>query len=154
MSLISEFGRQRQVGHIYLLLFSVWLKYVFQGIFMVWQCNQKQSTEKLTSKHSLCSVTHSSKKKNQLSRLCWCTPLIPALGRQRQANLWVRGQPGLRVSSRRVRATGRNLVSKKPKPKTTTTNNNNKLSIWHWFWSLDVLWVDFSYLSTSLTTLS
>jgi hypothetical protein len=25
----------------------------------------------------------------------WCTPLIPALGRQRQADLWVRGQPGL-----------------------------------------------------------
>jgi hypothetical protein len=25
----------------------------------------------------------------------WCTPLIPALGRQRQADFWVRGQPGL-----------------------------------------------------------
>ena len=25
----------------------------------------------------------------------WCTPLIPALGRQKQADLWVRGQPGL-----------------------------------------------------------
>jgi hypothetical protein len=25
----------------------------------------------------------------------WRTPLIPALGRQRQANFWVRGQPGL-----------------------------------------------------------
>jgi hypothetical protein len=24
-----------------------------------------------------------------------CTPLIPALGRQRQADFWVRGQPGL-----------------------------------------------------------
>jgi hypothetical protein len=25
----------------------------------------------------------------------WCTPLIPALGRQRQADFWVWGQPGL-----------------------------------------------------------
>jgi hypothetical protein len=25
----------------------------------------------------------------------WCTPLIPALGRQRQADFWVRAQPGL-----------------------------------------------------------
>jgi hypothetical protein len=25
----------------------------------------------------------------------WGTPLIPALGRQRQADFWVRGQPGL-----------------------------------------------------------
>jgi hypothetical protein len=25
----------------------------------------------------------------------WCTPLIPALGRQRQVDFWVQGQPGL-----------------------------------------------------------
>jgi hypothetical protein len=25
----------------------------------------------------------------------WCTSLIPALGRERQAGFWVRGQPGL-----------------------------------------------------------
>jgi hypothetical protein len=25
----------------------------------------------------------------------WSTPLIPAFGRQRQADFWVRGQPGL-----------------------------------------------------------
>jgi hypothetical protein len=28
-------------------------------------------------------------------RAWWRTPLIPALGRQRQVDLWVRGQPGL-----------------------------------------------------------
>ena len=27
----------------------------------------------------------------------WHTPLIPALGRQRQADFWVRGQPGLHI---------------------------------------------------------
>jgi hypothetical protein len=29
------------------------------------------------------------------SRAWGCTPLIPALGRQRQVDFWVRGQPGL-----------------------------------------------------------
>jgi hypothetical protein len=29
------------------------------------------------------------------SRAWWCMPLIPALGRQRQVNFWVQGQPGL-----------------------------------------------------------
>jgi hypothetical protein len=29
------------------------------------------------------------------SQMWWCTPLIPALGRQRQADFLVRGQPGL-----------------------------------------------------------
>jgi hypothetical protein len=37
------------------------------------------------------------KKKEERAKAgqCWCTPLIPALGRQRQADFWVRGQPGL-----------------------------------------------------------
>ena len=30
-----------------------------------------------------------------MSRAWWYMPLIPALGRQRQADFWVRGQPGL-----------------------------------------------------------
>jgi hypothetical protein len=34
------------------------------------------------------------KKKNR-ARQWWPTPLIPALGRQRQVDLWVQGQPGL-----------------------------------------------------------
>jgi hypothetical protein len=31
----------------------------------------------------------------KLGRAWWCTPSIPALRRQRQADFWVRGQPGL-----------------------------------------------------------
>jgi hypothetical protein len=30
-----------------------------------------------------------------MSQAWWRMPLIPALGRQRQADFWVRGQPGL-----------------------------------------------------------
>jgi hypothetical protein len=28
-------------------------------------------------------------------RVWWCTPVIPVLGRQRQVDFWVQGQPGL-----------------------------------------------------------
>ena len=39
--------------------------------------------------------TFKSNKNTFMSRVWWCTPLIPALGRQRQADFWVWGQPGL-----------------------------------------------------------
>jgi hypothetical protein len=34
-------------------------------------------------------------KKRTESWAWWCMPLIPVLGRQRQVDFWVRGQPGL-----------------------------------------------------------
>jgi hypothetical protein len=40
-------------------------------------------------------VTHLASAKTSVSRVWWRTPLIPALGRQRQADFLVRGQPGL-----------------------------------------------------------
>jgi hypothetical protein len=40
------------------------------------------------------------KKNVFLSQAWWRTPLIPALRRQRQADFWVRGQPGLQSEFR------------------------------------------------------
>ena len=42
-------------------------------------------------------------------------PLIPALGRQRQANFWFEASLIFRVSSRTAKATQRNSVSKNKK---------------------------------------
>jgi hypothetical protein len=46
------------------------------------------------------------------SRAWWLTPLIPALGRQRQVDFWVRSHPVYKVSSRTARAIQRNPVLK------------------------------------------
>ena len=43
----------------------------------------------------------------------WCMFLIPALGRQRQKDLFVRGQPGLQREFRKVKVTQRNPVSER-----------------------------------------
>jgi hypothetical protein len=40
-------------------------------------------------------------------------PLIPALGRQRQADFWVQDQPGLQNEFRTAKAAQRNSVLKK-----------------------------------------
>ena len=41
----------------------------------------------------------------------WCTPLISAFRRQRQADLWVQGQFGLRLNSRIFRGLHRETLS-------------------------------------------
>ena len=59
-----------------------------------------------------------------------CTHLIPALGRQRQADLWVQGQYALHIASSRTdRTTQRDPVSKththtQPSQKPNRNNNN------------------------------
>jgi hypothetical protein len=52
----------------------------------------------------------------------WYTPLIPALGRQRQADFWVRGQPGLQSELQ----DSQGYTEKPCLEKTTTTKNNKK----------------------------
>jgi hypothetical protein len=47
----------------------------------------------------------------------WCTPLVPALGRQRQVDFWVRGQPGLQSEFQDSRGLHRETLSRKTKTK-------------------------------------
>jgi hypothetical protein len=75
------------------------------------------------------SLKHSLKRKKKLKAgQWWHMPLIPALGRQRQADFWVLGRPGLQVNSRTVRASQGNPVSKKKnkKQKTETKKQTQK----------------------------
>jgi hypothetical protein len=55
-------------------------------------------------------------KKRESAGHWWRTPLIPALGRQRQRISEFEASVFYRVSSRTARAIQRNPVSKKPKP--------------------------------------
>jgi hypothetical protein len=58
-----------------------------------WNSHMKRSL--LTSQVYFKSQLYYLGKKEGRSRAWRRTPLIPALGRQRQADFWVRGQPGL-----------------------------------------------------------
>jgi hypothetical protein len=51
------------------------------------------------------------------SRAWWRTPLIPALGRQRQADFWVRGQPGLQSEVQDSQSYTEKPCLEKPKKK-------------------------------------
>ena len=53
----------------------------------------------------------------KLSRAWWCTPLVPALGRQRQADFWVWGQPGLQSEFQDSQGYRETLSWKKTKTK-------------------------------------
>jgi hypothetical protein len=55
--------------------------------------------------------------KHTYSPAWWCTPLIPALGRQRQADFWVRGQPGLQSEFQDSQGYTEKPCLKKPKKK-------------------------------------
>jgi hypothetical protein len=57
----------------------------------------------------------------------WRKPLIPALGRQRQANFWVRGQPGLQSEFQDSQDyTEKPCLEKQTKTKTNQNKQTNK----------------------------
>jgi hypothetical protein len=70
------------------------------------------------------------KKTNLVAGRWWRTPLIPALGRQRQADFWVRGQPGLQSEFQDSQGYTEKPRLEKPKNKTkqNKTNKQKKLS--------------------------
>jgi hypothetical protein len=53
-----------------------------------------------------------------LSQAWWHMPLIPALGRQRQADFWVQGQPGVQSEFQDSQGYTENPCLEKPKKKT------------------------------------
>jgi hypothetical protein len=60
------------------------------------------------------------------SRAWWCTPLIPALGRQRQVDFWVWGQPGLQSEFQ----DSQGYTEKPCLKKQTNKAKTNKQKIW------------------------
>jgi hypothetical protein len=60
--------------------------------------------------------THTQKEKKKMS-WAWCTPLIPALVRQRQVDFCVRGQPGLQSEFQDSQGCTEKPCLRKPKKK-------------------------------------
>jgi hypothetical protein len=61
--------------------------------------------------------------KTAFRRAWWCTPLIPALGRQRQVDFWVRGQPGLQSEVQDSQGYTEKPCLEKPKKQTNKQTN-------------------------------
>jgi hypothetical protein len=72
----------------------------------------------------------------------WCTPLIPALGRQRQrqADFWVRGQPGLQSEFQDSQGYRETLSGKN---KTNKTNKQTKTHLERSLWYFQAKWIFF-----------
>jgi hypothetical protein len=59
----------------------------------------------------------------------WLTPLIPALGRQRQADFWVRGQPGLQSEFQDSQGYTEKPCLEKTKQKTNKQTNKKSKAL-------------------------
>jgi hypothetical protein len=70
---------------------------------------------------------------HKYSQAWWHMPLIPALGRQRQADFWVRGQPGLQSELQDSQGYTEKPCLKKPKKKKKEHKyNQDQLSVEIW----------------------
>jgi hypothetical protein len=97
-----------------------------------------------------------------LSWAWWCTPLIPALRRQRQADFWVQGQPGLQSEFQDSQGYRETLSRKPPKIKIndwlnsqlgTTETSFYQFILLHSSWlyrSSTILWLSVCWLWHSL----
>ena len=69
------------------------------------------------------------KTKKTLARQWWRTPLIPALGRQRQMDFWVPGQPGLQSEFQDIQDYTEKPCFENNQNNNNNNNNNNKSSL-------------------------
>jgi hypothetical protein len=60
------------------------------------------------------------------SQTWWCTSLIPALGRQRQPDFWVPGQPGLQSEFQNSQSYTEKPCLEKTKQKKKTKNKKER----------------------------
>ena len=75
------------------------------------------------SVHESNSYGHFSLKKNYFAGQWWDMPLIPAFGRQRQADFWIWDQPGLQSEFQDIQGYTEKPCLKKPKKKKKNKNN-------------------------------
>jgi hypothetical protein len=101
---------------------SILRKYKWVALYTIEMTNSCQMYYEYTFLYSVQGPCHSPRPRwpvYKSSRVSWAvvahaTPLIPALGRQRQANFWVRGQPGLAPGQPGLH---RETLSQPPPPK-------------------------------------
>jgi hypothetical protein len=68
----------------------------------------------------------------KIGSFCWAwwrTPLVPALGRQGQADFWVRGQPGLQSEFQDSQGNTEKPCLEKPKPKKKKKKKKDRISL-------------------------
>ena len=78
--------------------------------------------------HTLSCIHTAHLKKQSYHQVWWRTPLIPALGRQRQGDFWVWGQPGLQSEFQDSQGYTEKPCLRKPKKKKKNKNKNQNQS--------------------------